>query len=146
AAGVVHFGLPDAQGRTRVYASLTGLPPSTTLAMHVHQWGDDSSADGASAGGHFNPHNVSHALPPAAPRHMGDLGNVIVTDANGAAQVEALLDLLSLSAASGNIIGRAVVVHQRHDDGTTQPTGDAGGRLMVGVVGVSAQAMPPATT
>jgi Cu-Zn family superoxide dismutase len=36
-----------------------------------------------------------------------------------------------------SIIGRGLVVHEKADDLKTQPTGNAGGRLAVGVVGVA---------
>jgi len=76
---------------------------------------------------------------------MGDIGNVIRTDADGAAQFDQLIDLLSLSAATTNIIGRAVVIHSQSDDGDTQPTGEAdrGSLIGIGVIGLSNKAMPP---
>jgi Cu-Zn family superoxide dismutase len=43
---------------------------------------------------------------------------------------------LSFSGAS-SIIGRGLVVHEKVDDLKTQPTGNAGGRLAVGVIGVA---------
>ncbi|HEY6556453.1 MAG TPA: superoxide dismutase family protein, partial [Polyangiaceae bacterium] len=47
-------------------------------ATHVHEKGDCSAPDGASAGGHFNPDKHPHALPANSPRHLGDLGNIPV--------------------------------------------------------------------
>jgi Cu-Zn family superoxide dismutase len=43
---------------------------------------------------------------------------------------------MKLSGANG-ILGRAVIVHEKADDLKTQPTGDAGGRLACGVIGLA---------
>jgi Cu-Zn family superoxide dismutase len=37
----------------------------------------------------------------------------------------------------GSIIGRGLIVHANPDDLKTQPTGNAGGRLACGVIGVA---------
>jgi Cu-Zn family superoxide dismutase len=68
-------------------------------------------------------------------RHIGDLGN-ITANANGKATVD--LDDPSLSFhGPTSIIGRGLVVHEKADDFKTQPTGNAGGRVAVGVIGVA---------
>lgn len=102
-----------------------------------------SSFDGGATGGHYNPFNNPHALPPTSMRHMGDIGNVIRTDLMGNALVDIEVDLLNLTSTTGNIIGRGVVVHADMDDGVTQPTGAAGAKLLVGVIGVSGRVQPP---
>jgi Cu-Zn family superoxide dismutase len=38
--------------------------------------------------------------------------------------------------SANSIIGRAVIVHEKADDLRTQPTGDAGGRVAGGVIGL----------
>ena len=60
---------------TRVRVHLTGLTPGKH-AFHIHEKGDCSAPDGASAGGHFNPSGEPHAAPTDAHRHTGDLGNL----------------------------------------------------------------------
>ena len=71
-------------------ATLTETPDGVKVALsvenvkpgdhgaHVHEKGDCSANDGASAGGHFNPGSHPHALPSDDPRHLGDLGNITV--------------------------------------------------------------------
>jgi Cu-Zn family superoxide dismutase len=121
-------------GGVRVVADITGLKPGEH-GFHIHEFGDASSADGMAAGGHFNPAKENHGAPTAAVRHAGDLGN-IKADASGHATLDQVDAKLSLDGAA-SIVGRAVVVHANPDDLTTQPTGNAGGRVAVGVIGVA---------
>jgi Cu-Zn family superoxide dismutase len=113
---------------------VTGLTPGKH-GFHVHEFGDLNSADGMATGGHFNPDKEKHGGPHAKERHVGDLGN-IEADENGKATLKMTDKLLALSGAH-SIIGRGLIVHAKADDFTTQPTGDAGGRVAQGVIGVA---------
>ena len=64
-----------------IEAHIIGLSPGKH-GFHIHEFGDITSADGKSTGGHFNPEGNDHAGPDADKRHVGDLGNIEV-DANG---------------------------------------------------------------
>lgn len=119
-------------GSVRVVADLEGLTPGQQHAMHVHEKGDCSAPDGTSAGGHYNPGQHDHGLPPAEPRHAGDLGNV-TADANGRAHYEITVTNLSIRGANNPVEGFAVIVHAKPDDGG-QPVGNAGARLGCGVI------------
>jgi Cu-Zn family superoxide dismutase len=134
AKGVVTFA--QEQGGVHVVANLTGVPKGVH-GFHIHEFGDCSSADGTSAGGHFNPTGMSHAGPAADKRHIGDLGNV-TTDEQGNVSLDYVDKHLTFSGAN-SIIGRAVILHANPDDFTTQPTGNAGGRIACGVIGVAKQ-------
>lgn len=116
----------------RIDADISGLTPGMH-GMHVHEWGDCSSADGMSAGGHFNPKMVDHGAPSGATHHPGDFGN-IEADADGNASFTLTLDAATfgLSGEYG-VLGRAIIVHEKPDD-FGQPTGNAGGRLACGVI------------
>ncbi len=116
-----------------IVADIAGLQPNATHGFHVHQFGDTSADDGTSAGGHFNPDNHDHALPHEPHRHAGDLGNLI-TDENGNAHYENTVDNLTLTVGPTAILGRAVIIHAKPDDGG-QPTGNAGARIAIGVIG-----------
>lgn len=120
----------------KVVADVTGLSPGKH-GFHVHEFGDCSAPDATSAGGHFNPGKHEHGAPDASNRHEGDLGN-IEADASGKAHLDITDKMLKLSG-DGSILGRAVIVHEKTDDLKTQPTGDAGGRLACGVIGVAKQ-------
>jgi Cu-Zn family superoxide dismutase len=118
----------------KVVADISGLTPGKH-GFHIHEFGDCSSTDGKSAGGHFNPTNHQHGAPDAADRHEGDLGN-IEADASGKVHLD-ITDKVLKMTGSESIIGHAVIVHEKADDLKTQPTGDAGGRLACGVIGIA---------
>ena len=120
----------------KVVADITGLTPGKH-GFHIHEFGDCSDPKGESAGGHFNPTKHQHAGPDASERHAGDMGN-IEADASGKAHLEYTDKAMKLSG-DGSILGHAVIVHEKVDDLTTQPTGNAGGRLACGVIGVAKQ-------
>jgi superoxide dismutase, Cu-Zn family len=117
----------------RVSGQITGLT-GDQHAWHIHEVGDCSAPDGMSAGGHFAPEGSPHGAPDAAhgERHAGDFGNLQV-GTDGTADVQYTDHVARLSGPT-SIVGRSVIVHEGVDDFTTQPTGDAGGRLACGIV------------
>ena len=147
AAGVVRF-TPAESSLTTVAVRLTNLTAGSVHGFHIHTYGDDFDASIApfnavawdNVGAHFDPFNTSHhAWPFQTPRHSGDTGN-ITADSDGTITTVFTVDLLDLGVdVNQSIIGRAVAVHVNADDGQTQPTGNAGYRIFVGVIGVSAQ-------
>ena len=118
----------------KVVADITGLTPGKH-GFHIHEFGDCSAPDGTSAGGHFNPEKNPHAGHDAAKRHVGDMGNV-EADSSGKAHLE-LTDNMMTMSGENSIIGRGVIVHEKADDLKSQPTGDAGGRVACGVIGIA---------
>ncbi len=117
-----------------VEADIEGLTPGLH-GFHIHEYGDCSAPDATSAGGHFNPDDSEHGGPNDEERHVGDLGNIEAGE-DGRATFE-LTDTVISFTGPNSIIGRAVVVHENEDDLTSQPTGDAGGRLACGIIGVA---------
>jgi Cu-Zn family superoxide dismutase len=131
--GVVHF---YQQGDTlKIVADLSGLTPNQKHGFHIHELGDVSAPDGTATGGHYNPENHEHALPVTAMRHAGDLGN-LQADADGKAHLEITVANLTIAGLRNPVIGRGVIVHAKADDGG-QPTGNAGGRIGQGVIGLA---------
>ena len=131
--GVVQFS--QVGDKVKVVASIEGLTPNQKHAMHIHEFGDGTSADGMGAGGHYNPEGHTHGLVAAPKRHAGDLGN-LQADANGKAQYEVTVDNVTLVGLKNPILGRAVIVHAKEDDGG-QPVGNAGARIGCGVIGIA---------
>ncbi|MEO8439394.1 MAG: superoxide dismutase family protein [Spartobacteria bacterium] len=119
---------------TTIVADLTGLSPGKH-GFHIHEYGDCSAPDATSAGGHFNPTNNPHAGHGVEKRHVGDMGN-IEADSAGKAHLE-LIDKMMTMSGEESIIGHAVIVHEKADNLHSQPTGDAGGRVACGVIGIA---------
>jgi len=119
-----------------VEARVSGLAPGLH-GFHVHERGNCTAPDGSSAGPHFNPHSAMHGGPDSANRHAGDLGNIEAA-ADGTATYRAEVSGISLGTGIDSIIGRAVIVHEKPDDLSSQPAGDAGARLACGLVSKSA--------
>lgn len=119
-------------GVVEIKGKVMGLKPGEH-AFHIHEFGDCSSHDGMSTGGHFNPTGKKHGAPDAEERHVGDLGNIKADD-DGMAMIDMKDKLISLSGKN-SIIGRGAIVHAAADDFKTQPTGNAGARVAAGVVG-----------
>jgi Cu-Zn family superoxide dismutase len=122
-------------GTTRVAVRLSGVPAGTH-GFHLHDKGDCGDPEFANAGGHFNPTAAPHAGPHATPRHAGDLGNV-EAGADGTVSIEVESNLLTVAPGPNSVVGRAVVLHEKADDLTTQPTGNAGARIACGVIAAS---------
>jgi len=133
AQGTVRF--TQEGNSVKVVADVEGLNPNQKHAIHVHEFGDCSSPDGMSTGGHYNPEKHEHGLPDKAMRHAGDFGN-LEADASGKAHLELTVNNISVAGTKDPVLGRAVIVHAKVDDGG-QPVGNAGGRIACGVIGVA---------
>jgi Cu-Zn family superoxide dismutase len=154
-ADIESTGVPDAgtptgsvdfsetNGVVAVQVSISGATPGPH-GMHIHagtSCGND--ADGGIAllsGGHFNPGDAGHGYPDASAHHPGDMGNIVI-DGNGDGTLSLAMTgyTVQLDAGPLSVIGRAVVFHQGTDDGTTQPTGNAGARPGCGIINVVPQ-------
>lgn len=105
------FGLSD--------GDLPGV--SGFYAMHIHESGDCSD-DFAHTGLHYNPKGTMH------PDHAGDmlplLGN----------QGYAFGVFYDKRFSIEEIIGKAVIIHEKPDDFTSQPSGNAGEKIGCGEI------------
>lgn len=131
-SGKVHF-VQHTHGMVKVSGQVSGLKPNSEHGFHIHETGDCSSADGSSAGGHFNPANTAHGKHGQGTRHAGDLPS-LRANANGMAVVQYETSQISLGQGANNIAGRGLIVHAEPDDFTSQPTGNAGARLACAVI------------
>ncbi len=114
-----------------IHGKVIGLTPGKH-GFHVHEFGDLRDPKGESAGGHFDPHGHKHGAPGDEEHHAGDLGNIEANE-DGVAQVKIKAPWLKLHFT----IGRALVVHGDADDLQSQPSGAAGPRVALGVIGIA---------
>ena len=131
-SGVVTFTVKGDE--VVIKGEVKGLTPGKH-GFHIHEFGDISAPDGLATGGHFNPEKEKHGAPHGKERHVGDLGN-LEADGGGTALFE-MTDKLVQLHGKHSVIGRGLIVHAKADDLTTQPTGDAGGRVAQGVIGIA---------
>lgn len=105
------FGLPDA-----------AVPGSSNFyAMHIHESGDCSN-NFDNTGMHYNPTNTEH------PNHAGDMPPLFGN------QGYAFSVFYDKRFTIQEIIGRAVIIHEKADDFTTQPSGNAGAKIGCGEI------------
>ncbi|XP_074272363.1 superoxide dismutase [Cu-Zn], chloroplastic [Silene latifolia] len=136
--GVVTLTQED-DGPTTVKVRLTGLTPGKH-GFHLHEYGDTTNGC-ISTGAHFNPNKLTHGAPEDEVRHAGDLGN-IVANTDGVAEATIIDSQIPLCGPN-SVVGRALVVHELEDDlgkgghELSPTTGNAGGRLACGVVGLT---------
>ncbi len=124
--GMVKF-YHTAYGGVLVEAQLFGLPDAALpgsgnfYAMHIHESGDCS--DGFDhTGMHYNPSNAGH------PGHAGDMPPLFGN------QGYAFSVFYDKRFTVREIIGRSVIIHEKPDDFTTQPSGNAGAKIGCGEI------------
>ncbi|GAA3713333.1 hypothetical protein GCM10022378_00230 [Salinicoccus jeotgali] len=144
--------LKDADGEEVAEATLTPAEAGVTVTLtgdgvadgegehgfHVHEKGVCEAPDFKSASGHYNPNDANHGKEDPDGPHAGDFDNV-KTDSNGnLEETEFTTDQISLDEEAANTVmtkdGTALVIHEKADDYSTQPSGDAGDRIACGVI------------
>lgn len=115
--------------------SVKGLPPGER-AFHIHAVGK-CEPPFTSAGGHFNPGGKKHGLAAADGAHAGDMPNLHIP-ANGELTVDVLNTAISLVKGRPNSVfdadGSAIVIHAGPDDHKSDPAGNAGDRIVCGII------------
>jgi superoxide dismutase, Cu-Zn family len=112
------------------------MPISAPHGIHIHanpdcgtsSDGDGGTVTGGAAGGHWNPDGHEHGSSVAS-NHLGDIGNIAV-DARGLGTLTFMTEHWTMGTGAANdILNHALILHAGTDDGATQPTGNAGGRI-----------------
>lgn len=124
--GIVKF-YHTTYGGVLVEAQILGLPDadvpnsSNFYAMHIHETGNCSD-DFDNTGMHYNPRNAEH------PNHAGDMPPLLSN------QGYAFSVFFDKRFTIQEIIGRAVIIHSKPDDFTTQPSGNSGVKIGCGEI------------
>lgn len=114
-----------------VCSEIIGLPKSENscggqiFAFHIHGGNEcTGNADDpfANAGTHFDPDGCAH------PYHAGDMPPLF--GCNGLALSVFLTDRFCVR----EVIGKTVIIHDKPDDFTTQPSGNAGKKIACAVI------------
>lgn len=121
--------LTERDGKVHITGRVRNLTPGRH-GFHIHEFGDLRSPDGTSAGGHYDFEGHKHGGPDDKEHHAGDLGNIEANE-EGIAKINIVADWLKVHF----VIGRSIVVHAGADDLKSQPSGDSGARVAVGVIG-----------
>ncbi len=140
--------LINTEGKTVGTAKITDTPNGLLIELnaesispgahgfHIHTVGKCDPPDFKSAGGHFNPTSEKHGILNKDGKHAGDLPNVWV-EKDGMLRVDVFSTEVSLVEAKTAVLdedGGALVMHEKADDYTSDPAGNAGARIVCGVI------------
>ena len=114
-----------------VTAEIWGLPYKKNIcdneifALHIHN-GNSCTGNAidsfANAGTHYNPNKCKH------PEHAGDLPPLFGN--NGYAYLSTYTNRFSID----EIIGKVIIIHDKPDDFTSQPSGNSGNKIACGKI------------
>lgn len=109
-----------------IYAAVTGLPHDSSFhGFHIHSGekcsgsNDDPFSDAKS---HYNPTDTAH------PNHSGDFPPLISSNGN------ALSVFITNRFAVNEVLQKTVIIHEKADDFTTQPSGNSGKKIACGKI------------
>ena len=126
--------LRQVDNSVEISLKVEGLDPGKH-GVHFHETAACDAPDFESAGGHFNPDSSEHGLENENGPHAGDLPNVDVAE-DGTGELEFATEHVSLLADEKNTLmdddGSALVIHEKEDDGKSDPSGESGDRIACG--------------
>lgn len=112
---------------TVVFAEVRGLPCKEAIfAFHIHEGNvctGNESDPFLDVGAHYDPKGCMH------PYHAGDLPPLFA-NRKGLALSVFLTDRFSVQ----EIIGRTIIIHDKPDDFSKQPSGNAGQKIACGII------------
>lgn len=120
-----------------VEVSVEGLEPGLH-GIHIHEYAKCDAPDFQSAGNHYNPEDNEHGLMHPEGAHLGDMPNIEAED-GGLVEAELLIGGATLTEGQKSLLqddGTSLIIHEKQDDGVTQPAGDAGERVACGLITV----------
>lgn len=145
----IRTAIVNAEGKTIGGATFTQEPdgvrirlevkgiPAGVHGFHFHEKGLCEPPGFTTAGEHFNPKAKKHGLLSLHGPHAGDLPN-LVAGADGTASAEWVASGVTLQKGQPNSLlkegGTALIIHEKADDGMTDPSGNSGSRIACGVL------------
>ncbi|MCT2535864.1 superoxide dismutase family protein [Aquibacillus koreensis] len=130
--------LSEESDGVKVEVSVEGLEPGLH-GIHVHEFPTCEGPDFKSAGNHFDTEGNEHGLMHPDGAHLGDMPNIEVGE-DGTVEAELTLSGATLTDGKNSLLqqdGTSIVIHEKQDDGVSQPAGDAGNRIACGVISLS---------
>ncbi|MDD9147318.1 MULTISPECIES: superoxide dismutase family protein [unclassified Sporolactobacillus] len=128
--------LTETEKGVSVALQAEGLRPGLH-AIHFHEVGSCTPPDFMSAGGHFNPEHKQHGLKNPLGPHAGDMPNIFA-DSHGKVKTVIFNPRVTLEEGKENSLrdadGSALIIHEAGDDQQTDPSGNAGSRVLCGVI------------
>lgn len=120
-------------GGVYVRAYITGIPDTNMNGevarfhgFHIHENGDCSVGVATkpfpNTGEHYNPSDSQH------PFHAGDLPPILASDGVG------ILSFYTSYFTVADIINKSIVLHDKYDDFSTQPSGNSGDKIACGKI------------
>lgn len=111
-------------------AKIYGLPTSKKcngrfFGFHIHEGASctgNKEDEFSNVGMHYNPTNCPH------PFHVGDLPPLL--ENNGYAYMSVLIDKFKIK----DLLGKTIIIHDKPDDFTSQPSGNSGTKIACGVI------------
>lgn len=111
--------------------------PAGEFGMHIHEVGEATPPSFEDAGDHFNPTDAEHGFDSEDGHHLGDLPNLEVPE-NGVVNETIEIPEVSLLPDAEYTLsteeGTSLIIHTEPDDYESQPSGEAGERMIGGII------------
>lgn len=111
--------------------------PAGEFGMHIHEVGEATPPSFEDAGDHFNPTDAEHGFDSEDGHHLGDLPNLEVPENGVVNETIEIPDVSLLPDAEYTLAteeGTSLIIHTEPDDYESQPSGEAGERMIGGVI------------
>jgi Cu-Zn family superoxide dismutase len=112
--------------------------PAGVHGIHVHAKAACDAPDFKTAGGHFNPTGKQHGFMNPEGHHAGDFPENLQIGLDHTLSMNETLKDVSLDPGAPNSLtangGTSLIIHQKEDDGKTDPSGNSGNRIACGVI------------
>lgn len=111
--------------------------PAGEHGFHIHEVGLCEGPTFETAGGHFNPTNKQHGFNHPEGFHAGDMENLKINN-DGTVEQTVINKEVTLKKGEAHSLntksGTTLMIHAKPDDYISQPAGDAGERIVCGVI------------